>query len=63
MSDMDNTIEQVAAMIYQLRHPEGDPEGWPFLGGPSCAELEMRDARAVARALHKLLVERVCDQG
>jgi len=43
-------IDRAARLIYQLRHPEGDPIGGVF-EGPSWAEIEMRDAQATARAL------------
>ena len=43
-------VDRAARLIYQLRHPEGDPIGGEF-EGPSWAEVEMRDAQATARAL------------
>lgn len=43
-------VDRAARLIYQLRHPGGDPIGGTF-AGPSWAEIEMRDAQATARAL------------
>ena len=43
-------VDRAARLIYQLRHPGGDPIGGLF-DGPSWAEIEMRDAQATARAL------------
>lgn len=43
-------VENAARIIYQCRHPEGDPIGGEF-DGPSWAEIEMRDARATAEVL------------
>jgi len=46
----EEQVDRAARLIYQLRHPDGDPIGGVF-DGPSWAEIEMRDAQATARAL------------
>lgn len=47
---MISRIEEAARVLYQCRHPEGDPIGW-IHDGTTWADLEWRDAMATAETL------------